>query len=224
MPMTHATSHTVDSDTPQPSIPSWSDGSPSKGIRLDPAAQQLCKAIASHIVRSKKLGEMQVLLAVLNSAHVYNEQTPRTHRTLKGLWRRLEPMLSLKHASIEGRCVDLTCGGVPHIVDCASCHVTEIAFCNNKDGSGQYTVNQNDPDGRVFGICRVCLPNKSVFKADSYKVAERKAERVRAFHKRKASQLHTDTNTHFNTPAHEKRRMKFDQRAQGHQRQPGHAG
>jgi hypothetical protein len=224
MPMTHSPRNIVNSDTPEPSIPSWSDGSPSKGIRLDAAAQRLCKAIASHIKSSKKVDEIQAVRAVLNPAHEFNEQTPRAHRTLKGLWRRLEPLVTLKHSSIDGRCVDLTCGGIPHVVECVSCHTTEIAFCNNGNHSGQFIVNPNDPEGVVLGLCRACLPNKkALLKATSHKVAERKAEGIRAFHKRKALSAQADTEVHFNTPAHEKRKMKFDQRAQGHQRQQGYA-
>jgi len=221
--MTYAQSHTVDSDTPQASTPSWSDGSPAKGIRLDHAATRLCKAIASHIKLSHRVDDADSVRVVLKYAHEYNEETPRARRTLNGLWKRLEQMVTLRHASAKGRCVDLTCGGVPHIVECNSCSAVEIAFCNNRDGSGQFAVDSNDPEGKVFGFCRACLPQQMQCKPNSCKVAERKAESVRALHKRRALSLHSDQDTHYTTPAQKKRRIRFDQRAQGLENQKGHS-
>jgi len=219
--MTHAASHIVDSDTPQSSTPSWSDGSPVKGIKLDLAATRLCKAVASHIKFSQGVDEVDARRSVLVHAHDFNEQAPKAERTLKGLWRRLEPLVKLKRSSVEGRCVDLTCGGVPHIVECVSCFTIEIAFCNNRDGSGQFAVDPNDPEGKVFGLCRACLPQQMQCKPNSCKVAKKKAEGVRALHRRKTSVFHSDTG--FTIPAHEKRRSKFDRRTQGHERRQGHS-
>lgn len=200
---------------------SRTSSSSEKSTELDSAAIRLCKAVASHVEFSHRLDKARARKIVLTYARRFNRANPGTPR-LKGLWNYLERVVRLNHSSAKSRCVDLTCGGVPHIAECHLCHNFEIAFCNNKDGSGQFAVNPNDPEGVVLGICRQCLPRNSKLKPTSHKSAEMRAEKVRAQHKRKALSLRKDQETHYTTPAQKKRSVRYDQRKQGRQEQQGH--
>lgn len=201
---------------------SRTSSSSEKSTELDSAAIRLCKAVASHVEFSHRVDKARARKIVLKHARRFNRATQGTPR-LKGLWNYLERKLHLNLTSTEDECVDLTCGGVPHIAECHLCHNLEIAFCNNK--SGQFTVNPDDPEGVVLGICRQCLrlSRNSKLKSVSRLSAEEKAQSVRARHGRRKLSLRKDQETHYTTPAQKKRRIRFDQRAQGCESQKGYS-
>jgi len=211
--MQNAASLSVADQSLCPTQLSWSDGSPEKGIRLDPAARKLCEAVCSHIQTTRNLIAEHAMRMVLLSAHTFNDQASRTARTPRGLWKYLDDLVRPG----QNLSVDMSCGGVPYIVECFECEHAEIAFYNTRNGRGQFSVSI---DGELEGYCRKCLVSRAV-KATSHKIAEANALIVRSNNRKKPNSLehsHVRGDASYTTPAHRKRGMKFDRRAQGHGR------